>query len=137
MPHAGYVVSAMNEGHGSYLDISDKELLKPITRVIKVTLPNHLSLFSDYMIIHSSILIHAFTHSFMQSFIHPFSYTHSHIHSYNHSFIPYIQSIAYAINSSQRFMLRHKTVVASFNMRNDLPGFEGRPAKGLRPPRVE
>ena len=68
---------------------------------------------------------------------HSFILSHTRIHTFIHSFIPYIQSIAYAINASQRFVLRHKAVVASFNMSDDQQGFEGRPMKGSRPPHVE
>ena len=78
MPHAGYTDSVMNDGHGSHSDIFDKELLKPVTRVIKVTLPNLLTLF--YFLMHN----------------HSFILPHTHIHT----FIPYIQSIAYAIDAS-------------------------------------
>ena len=41
------------------------------------------------------------------------------------------------INASQRLVLCHEAVVASFNMSNDRPGFKGQPTKDLRPPRVE
>ena len=75
------------------------------------------------MIIHSSILMHAFIHSFIHSSIHPY------IH-------PIHPSIAYAIAASQCFVSRHEAVVISFDMSGDRPRFEGRPMEGSRPPRV-
>ena len=41
------------------------------------------------------------------------------------------------ITASQRFVSRHKTAVASFDMSRNRPRFKGRPAKGSRPPRVK
>ena len=41
------------------------------------------------------------------------------------------------LNASQRSVLHHEVVVASFNMSNDQPGFEGQPTMGLRLPRVK
>ena len=41
------------------------------------------------------------------------------------------------INASQRFVLRHEVVVASFNMSNEGSGFEGQPTKGSRPPHIK
>ena len=70
MPHAGYADSIMNDGHRSHSDISDKELLKPITRVIKVTLPNLLTLFYFLMHNHSFILSHTRIHTFIHTIIH-------------------------------------------------------------------
>ena len=58
-------------------------------------------------------------------------------HTRIHSFIPCIQSIAYAVDASQCFVLHHEAVVASFNMSNDRPRFEGQPMKGSRPPHVK
>ena len=121
MPHVGQANSITNGGHGSRSDTSDKELLKPVTRVIKITLPKP-SISFIYMIIHSSFFIRMFTHSSMHAFIHS-----SHASKASHM----------QINASQRFMLRHEAVVASFNMSNDRLGFEGRPTKGSRPPRVK
>ena len=82
------------------------------------------------MFIHSSILIHSFIHSsiLMHSFIHSF------IHSYIHPIHP---SITYAIAASQCFASRHEVVVVPFDMSSDRLRLEGRPAKGLRPPRVK
>ena len=54
-----------------------------------------------------------------------------------HSSILIHPSIAYAIIASQRFMSRHEAVVVSFDMSGDRPRFEGRPAKGSRPPRIK
>ena len=68
MPHAGYANSITNDGHGSHSDISDKELLKPITRVIKVTLPTVLLYFLMYD--HSFILSHTCIHTFIHTIIH-------------------------------------------------------------------
>ena len=39
MPHAGRADSVTNDERGSHSNISDKSSPKPITRVIKVTLP--------------------------------------------------------------------------------------------------
>ena len=41
------------------------------------------------------------------------------------------------ITASQRFVSRHEMAVASFNMSRNRPRFEGRPAKGSRPPCVK
>ena len=54
------------------------------------------------------------------------------IHSFHTSEASHMQ-----LNASQRSVLRHEAAVASFNMSNDPPGFEGRPMKGSRPPRVK
>ena len=56
---------------------------------------------------------------------HSFIISHTFIHTIIH-FIPYIQSIAYAINASQRFVLRHEAVVASSKL-------EQRPTEVQRP----
>ena len=39
--------------------------------------------------------------------------------------------------ASQRFMSRHETAVASLDIGDSRPRFEGRPAKGSRPPRTK
>jgi len=39
--------------------------------------------------------------------------------------------------ASQRFVSHHETAVASFDISDHRPRFEGRPAKGSRPPRAE
>ena len=62
MLHVGYADSIMNDGPRFHLDISDKELPEPVTRAIEVTLPKPLFVLWC-MIIHSSILMHAFIHS--------------------------------------------------------------------------
>ena len=46
-------------------------------------------------------------------------------------------SIAYAIIASQCFASRHEAVVVSFDMSGDRPRFEGRPARGSRPPCIK
>ena len=108
-PHVGHADSITNDEHGSWSDISDRSSLNPVTRVIKVnTTKPPLFL---YMNIHSSM--HAFIHS-----IHPKA---SHMQ----------------LNASQRSVLRHEVTVASFNMSNDRPGFEGQPTKGSRLPRIK
>ena len=107
MTHESYADPVMNDGHGSRSDISDRSSSNPVTRVIKVTLPNLLF----HFFIYNHSLIHS--HSYIHTCIHTF------IHARIHSFIPCIQSIAYAVDASQRFVLRHEAVVASFNMSND------------------
>ena len=70
--------------------------------------------------------------------IHDHSFIHACMHSYIYPYIhPIHPSIAYAIVASQRFASRHETAVVSFNMNDNRPGFEGRPTKGSRPPRVK
>ena len=101
MPYVGYAGSVMNVGPRLHMDISDKELPEPVTLVIEVTLPTPTFLFY-YMIIHSSVLMHAFIHSFVSS-----------IHPYIHPIHP---SIAYAIAASQCFASCHEAVVVSFDM---------------------
>ena len=108
MPHVGHAVFITNDGHGSRSDISDRSSSNPITRVIKVTLPTPT--------------ISLYEHSFI----------HARIHSF-HTF----EASHMQLNASQRSVLRHEAAVASFNMSNDRSGFEGRPTKGSRPPRVE
>ena len=56
MPYAGYVVSIMNDEHGSRSDISDWSSSNPVTRVIKVTVPTPLFLYKHF--------IHPYVHSF-------------------------------------------------------------------------
>ena len=123
MPHVGHADSVMNDERGSRSNISNRSSSNPVTRVIKVTLPTPTISLYD----HSFICCHSYIHTHIHTFI----------HARIHSFIPCIQSIAYAVDASQRFMLRHEAVVASFDMSDDRPGFEGRPAKGSRPPRVK
>ena len=83
-------------------------------------------------------MLDAYAHAMQVKFCKPNTlHMHSHIHSYNYSFIPYIRSIAYAIDASQRSVLCHEAAVASFNMSNDRPGFKGLPTKGSRLPHVK
>ena len=121
-PHVGHTDSITNDKLGSRSDISDWSSSNPVTRVIKVTLSTPLFL---YIIIHTSI----------------------------HAFIPYAhaprmilpessrgsgtKASHMRLNASQRSVLRHEAAVASFNMSNDRPGFEGQPTKGLRLPHVK
>ena len=49
----------------------------------------------------------------------------------------YIQTLHMQNIASQRFMSRHETTVASFDMGSSRPRFEGRPTKGSRPPRAK
>ena len=49
----------------------------------------------------------------------------------------YIQTLHMQNIASQRFVSRHETTVASFDMGGSRPRFEGWPVKGLRPPRAE
>ena len=77
---------------------------------------------------HSFIHSHTRIHTFIRARIHTF------IHACIHTCI---QSIAYAIDASQCFVLRHEAEVASFNMSNDQQGFEGQTMKGSRPPHVK
>ena len=79
MPHAGYADSVTNDGCGSHLDISDKELLKPVTRVIMVTLPNLLTLFYFLVHNHSFVLSHTCIHTFIHTIIHS-SHTYKALH---------------------------------------------------------
>ena len=118
----GYADSIMNDERGSRSDISDRSSSNPITRVIKITLPTlTISLYD-----HSFIYYHSYIHARIHTFVHP------RIHSSHTSEASHMQ-----LNASQRFVLRHEAAVASFNMSNDRPGFEGRPMKGSRPPRVK
>ena len=84
-----------------------------------------------------------FTKAFYFIYLHDHSFiiSHTHVHTFIyariHLFIPCIQSIAYAVDASQRFVLRHKAVVASFDMSDDRLGFEGQLTKGSRLPRVK
>ena len=102
MPYEGYVDPITNDGHGFHSNMTVSELTERVTRVIKVTLPKP---FFIYLHDHSFIISHTRIRIF--------------IHARIHSFIPCIQSIAYAIDASQHFVLRHEAVVASFNMSND------------------
>ena len=52
MPHLGHADSVTNDEHGSRSDISDWSSPKPVTRVIKVTLPTPLFLYKSF---HTSI----------------------------------------------------------------------------------
>ena len=71
------------------------------------------------------------------SFIHYHACFHTFIHTFIHTFHPIHPSIAYAIIVSQLFASCHEAEVVSFDMSGDRPGFEGRPVKGSRPPRVK
>ena len=104
----GHTDFDMNDERGSLSDISDWSSSNPVTRVIKVTLPTPT--------------ISLYNHSFIYTCI----------HSFHTSEASHVQ-----LNASQRSVLRHKAAVASFNMSNDQPGFEGRPTKGSKPPRVK
>ena len=124
MPHVGHADPVMNNEHRSRSDISDWSSSNPITRVIKVTLPTlTISLYNHF--------IHLYMHSFI-------SYTHA-----LQTILPKspggsgAKALHMQSNASQRYVLRHEAAVASFNMSNDRPGFEGWPMKGSRPPRVK
>ena len=82
MPHVGHADCITNDERGSWSDISDRSSSNPVTRVIKVTLPTPTISLYD----HSFICYHSYIHTRIHTFIHT-----------NHSFIPYIQSIAYAV----------------------------------------
>ena len=57
MPHVGHADSVTNDEHGPWSDISDRSSSNPVTRVIKVTLPNPtISLYKSFM--------HPYAHSF-------------------------------------------------------------------------
>ena len=67
-------------------------------------------------------------------------------HSYHHGNVTdppsfrlklHIQTLHMQITASQRFVSHHETAVASFDMSRNRPRFEGRPAKGSRPPHVK
>ena len=108
MRYVGHADSVTNNERGSRSDISDWSSSNPITRVIKVTLPTPtISLYNH-------------------------SYIYTRIHSFHTSKASHMR-----LNASQRSVLRHKAAVASFNMSNDRPGFEGRPTKGSRLPYVK
>ena len=119
----GHANSVMNDERGSWSDIPDRSSSNPVTRVIKVTLPTPtISL-----------------------------YNHSYIHTRIHSICPCLPDDSgpespgdsgtkpshVQRNASQCSVLRHEAAVASFDMSNDRPGFEGRPTKGSRPPHVK
>ena len=108
MPHVGLANSIMNDERGSRSDISDRSSLNPVTRVIKVTLPNPT--------------ISLYNHSYIYTCIHSF-----HTSKASHM----------RLNASQCSVLHHEAAVASFNMSNDRSGFEGQPTKGSRPPRIK
>ena len=114
MPHEGYADPIMNDEHESRSDISDRSSSNPATRVIKVTLPTPTISLYD----HSFICCHSFIHA--------------RIHSSHTSEASHMQ-----LNASQRSVLHHEAAVASFNMSDDQSGFEGRPTKGSRLPRVK
>ena len=90
MPHVGHADSVTNDERGSRSNISDRSSSNPVTRVIKVTLPTPTISLNN----------------------HPFIYTR--IHSFHTSEASHVQ-----LNASQRSVLRHEVVVASFNMSND------------------
>ena len=69
MLHAGYADSVTNDGPRFHSDISDKELPEPVTRTIKVTLPNLFYLFYSLVHDHSFIHFHACIHTFIHTFI--------------------------------------------------------------------
>ena len=126
-PTLTYLVRALQTRHSSHRgNFTNPHLCFPV---------------HDHSFIHAHACIHAFIHTFIpyiQAFIHPFSCMHSYIHSYIHPYIHLIHpSIAYAIIASQHFASRHKAVVISFDMSGNRLGFEGWPAKGSRPPRIE
>ena len=108
MPHMGHADFVTNDERGSRPDTSDRSSSDPITRVIKVTLPTPT--------------ISLYEHSFI----------HARIHSFHTSEASHMQ-----LNASQHSVLRQEAAIASFNMSNDRPGFEGQPMKGSRPPYVK
>ena len=108
MAHVGHADSITNDESGSWSDISDRRSSNPVTRVIKVILPNPT--------------ISLYEHSFI----------HARIHSFHTSEVSLMQ-----LNASQCSVLRHEVAVASFNMSNDRSRFKGSPMKGSRPPRVK
>ena len=123
MPHVGHADSVTNDEHGSRSDISDWSSSNPVTRVINVTL--------------LTLTISLYNHS----------YIHTHIHSIrpcppddsgpespggSGTKASHVQR-----NASQRSVLRHEAVVASFDMSNNRLGFKGQPTKGSRPPHVK
>ena len=119
MPHVGYAYSITNGGPRFHSNISSKSSPNPSLEPSRSLYQPPLFL---YMIIHSSAVIHTRIHTFI----------HARIHSSHTSEASHMQS-----NASQRSVLHHEAVVASFNMSNDCPGFEGRPMKGSRPPHVK
>ena len=121
-PHVGHTDSVTNDERRSRSDISDRSSSKPVTQVIKVTLPNPTISLYD----HSFICYHSYIHTRIHTFI------HVRIHSSHTSGASHMQ-----LNASQRSVLRHEAAVASFNMSNDRSGFEGWPVKGSRPPHVK
>ena len=117
MPHVGHAISITNDPFQTY------PIKTPQTRHSSqqdnFTKPSYfIFLMHDHSFIHSHTRIHAFIHTVIHS---------SHTSEASHMWL----------NASQRSMLRHEVEVASFDMSNDLPGFEGRPTKGSRPPRVK
>ena len=120
MPHVGHANSIMNDEHGSQSDISDWSSSNPVTQVNKVTL--------------SAPTISLYNHSYIYTRIHSI-----HPRPLDDSTLnrPGAKALRMQSNASQRSVLRHKAAVASFNMSNDRPGFEGWPTKGSRPPHVK
>ena len=123
MPHVGHADSITNDKRGSWSDISDWSSSNLVTQVIKVTLPTPAISVYNY------------------------SYIHTHIHSIRScppddsgpespggsgTKASHVQR-----NASQCSVLHHEGAVASFNMSNDRPRFEGRPTMGSRSPRVK
>ena len=123
MPHVGHADSVMNNKRGSWSDISDWSSSKPRHSSHKGNITKPLLFI--YIIIYTSI------HVFIP-------YTHA-----PRTILPELPGGSGAkashmrLNASQCSVLCHEVAVASFNMSNDRPGFEGRPTKGLRLPRVK
>ena len=116
MPHVGHADSTMNDEHGSRSDISDWSSSNPVTRVIKVTLP--------------TLAISLYNHSYIHTHIHsirpcPLDDLGPELPEGSGTKASHIQQ-----NASQRSMLCHEAVVASFDMSNDQSGFQGWPTKG-------
>ena len=86
MPHVGHADSVMNDERGSWSDISDRSSSNPVTRVIKVILPNPtISLYG-----HSFIYCHSYIHTRIHTFIHTIihsshTFEASHMQSMHHN----------------------------------------------------
>ena len=116
MPHEGYVEPIMNDGPRFHSNVPISELTEHITRAIEAS---DVSLAPPVVKTADGVM-----HETQPN---PFRAQRSSGAKASHMWL----------NASQRSVLRHEAAVASFNMSNDRPGFEGQPMKGLRPPRIK
>ena len=153
----GHADSVTNDEHGSQSDISDWSSSNPITQVIetiRTTQENierqvrskgtpHVghanSVTNDERGSRSDISDRSSSNPITQVINQTPLLLYMNIHSSMHAFIHSIhpKALVMHLNASQRSVLHHVVAVASFNMSDDRPGFEGQPMKGSRPPHVK